>query len=100
MTSNDDAVGVDLVLRLRWWALGGQALAVWPALRLGWLPGDRLLSFMAIIAFMALFTVVSRGVLARRRIDATKGFLFFQLAFDALSCEPSVSFLETPGRAT
>jgi two-component system sensor histidine kinase RegB len=40
---------------------------------------------MAIIAFMALFTVVSRGVLARRRIDATKGFLFFQLAFDALS---------------
>jgi hypothetical protein len=55
---------------------------------------------MAIIAFMALFTVVSRGVLARRRIDATKGFLFFQLAFDALSCEPSVSFLETPGRAT
>jgi two-component system sensor histidine kinase RegB len=84
-SESEVAVGVELVFALRWWALGGQALAIWPALRLGWLPKDRLASFAAVIGFMVVFTLVSRWARSSRRIDATKAFLFFQLAFDAIS---------------
>ncbi len=72
------------VVRLRWLALGAQLLSIIPALEFEVLEQESLPAFLAVVAALALFNIVTWAAL-RKGPEAHPGHVFFQLAADIVA---------------
>ncbi|NBO37566.1 sensor histidine kinase [bacterium] len=80
MSLNDRSL--KLVLSLRWIAIACQALALFPALKLGWLQTHTRIPAILIIAFLALLNALSFLAHKNKFIRPTQGYILTQLGFD------------------
>jgi two-component system, sensor histidine kinase RegB len=76
---------VAILLKLRLWALAGQALMIVPGLKIQWLLSENLPGYLGVLASSLVVTLISNAALRKDSFEVTQGFVFFQLALDALS---------------
>jgi two-component system sensor histidine kinase RegB len=76
---------INLLLKLRFWALAGQCAVIWPALQMKWLERADLAPYGLVVASFVILTILSKYAIKYHVIKATQSFVFFQLALDSLA---------------
>lgn len=73
---------IKLILSLRWVTLAAQILALFPALKLGWLQNHTRLPAVLILAALAAINAASVLANQKKFINPTQGYLLTQLSLD------------------